>query len=401
MTAHPAFPGGTSPHKPFALAHGTHDSPDLIVTELLATLSAAELAADCLGIIYATEEYSADYARLAEVLAENLPTVQWVGAFADGIIANDHEYAGESAVAVMVLPMPEASWQIFSGTNPLALNAHTALVHADPATPDLGPLLEDLAGRTETGYLFGGLTAISRDEATQIADAIRLSGGLTGVGFDARVRVLSRVTQGCMPLASEHQITECRSQFVLGLDGRPALDVLLEDLGVDKSAGDSRDGDDILRALPAERLRNGLLVGLANASQTTHDKPVGFGDYQVSQLVGIDPENRLIAVSAEPAEGNRLLFCTRDRQAARQDLIRACTELRDQIESESLQILGVHYVSCVARGAALFGASGAEAEILRHNLGDVPLIGFYANGEIARERLYGFTGVLTLFVAPA
>ena len=40
----------------------------------------------------------------------------------------------------------------------------------------------------------------------------------------------------------------------------------------------------------------------------------------------------------------------------------------------------------------------AELEIVRHNLGEIPLVGFAANGEIARDRLYGYTGVLTLFV---
>ena len=30
-------------------------------------------------------------------------------------------------------------------------------------------------------------------------------------------------------------------------------------------------------------------------------------------------------------------------------------------------------------------------------LGDFPLIGFFANGEISRDRLYGHTGILTLF----
>ncbi len=298
----------------------------------------------------------------------------------------------------MVLPMPEGSWEIFSGTSPLSGRAHTALVHADPATPEIESLLEELAGRTSTGYLFGGLTAASSIEASQISRLSRLSGGMSGVGFSDQIQVLSRVTQGCKPLAGEHKITDCRSQFVLELDGKPALDVLLSDLNVDKSAGESRDGDEILRALPADRLRNGLLVGLAGGTQ---DRPVGFGDYQVSQLVGIDPENRLLAVSTQPETGHRLVFCTRDRHAARHDLIRVCTELRDQVESESLRILGAHYVSCVARGEALFGVNGAEVEILRHNLGEIPLIGFYANGEIARERLYGFTGVLTLFVAPA
>jgi small ligand-binding sensory domain FIST len=31
-------------------------------------------------------------------------------------------------------------------------------------------------------------------------------------------------------------------------------------------------------------------------------------------------------------------------------------------------------------------------------LGDVPLVGFYAAGEIARHHLYGYTGVLTAFL---
>jgi small ligand-binding sensory domain FIST len=29
--------------------------------------------------------------------------------------------------------------------------------------------------------------------------------------------------------------------------------------------------------------------------------------------------------------------------------------------------------------------------------GDIPLVGFFCNGEISHNRLYGYTGVLTLF----
>ncbi len=384
--------------KNFALAHSTGDDLNSVAQQLVSQLEGIDLSAGCLGLIYATGQAADTYEALAAALASELPTVQWVGAFADGIIANQFELSGQSAVVAMVLPLSPTNWQIFNGTSPLTSLAHTALVHADPTTQELGPLVEELARRTQTGYLFGGLTAAGDATANQIANNRRLSGGMSGVGFSDDVRVLSRVTQGCAPLAREHEITECRAQFVLGLDGEPALDILLADLGVEKSSINSHNGEELLRALPAERLRNGLLVGLADSTQ---DRRLGFGDYQVSNLVGIDPENRLLAIAAQPANGNRLLFCTRDRAAARNDLIRACTELRDEVESESLRILGVHYVSCVARGKALFGTEGAEAEILRHNLGDVPVMGFFANGEIARERIYGFTGVITLFVEPA
>jgi len=117
----------------------------------------------------------------------------------------------------------------------------------------------------------------------------------------------------------------------------------------------------------------------------------------VRNLVGIDPQQRLVAVAAVPTEGDRAVFCTRDAAAARADLVRICTELRDEVETEGLHVRGALYVSCVARGASLFGAPSVEAGIIRSQLGEVPLTGFYANGEIGRHRLYGYTGVLTLF----
>ena len=36
-------------------------------------------------------------------------------------------------------------------------------------------------------------------------------------------------------------------------------------------------------------------------------------------------------------------------------------------------------------------------KIVQHALGDVPLVGFFAAGEIARHHLFGYTGVLTVF----
>ena len=87
-------------------------------------------------------------------------------------------------------------------------------------------------------------------------------------------------------------ISQCSSQYIQRLDGQPALDVLLEDLGVAAEVRESRDGDEILRALPAERLSNGLMVGLAPASR---DRGIGFVDYTVRNVLGIDPQNRLLA----------------------------------------------------------------------------------------------------------
>jgi len=121
----------------------------------------------------------------------------------------------------------------------------------------------------------------------------------------------------------------------------------------------------------------------------------------VRNLIGIDPHQRLVAMAALPREGDRIVLCTRNAQAAHGDLLRLCTELRDELETEGQQIRGAVYVSCLARGKALFGSTGAETGLIQSQLGEVPLVGFFANGEIAGNQLYGYTGVLTLFTGPA
>jgi small ligand-binding sensory domain FIST len=45
----------------------------------------------------------------------------------------------------------------------------------------------------------------------------------------------------------------------------------------------------------------------------------------------------------------------------------------------------------------VFGDEGVELRAIRDALGEVPLIGFFAGGEISNQVLYGYTGVLILF----
>ena len=63
--------------------------------------------------------------------------------------------------------------------------------------------------------------------------------------------------------------------------------------------------------------------------------------------------------------------------------------------SGSVPRAGLYY-SCIARGRHLFGPGAEEMQAIRKHLGDIPLTGFFANGEISNNRLYAYTGVLTL-----
>ena len=47
--------------------------------------------------------------------------------------------------------------------------------------------------------------------------------------------------------------------------------------------------------------------------------------------MGIDPARQAVAVADGLSPGMRLAFCRRDTEAARRDLIRVCSEIRDEV----------------------------------------------------------------------
>ena len=321
------------------------------------------------------------------------PGVAWVGASGVGICASGVEYFDEPALALMLAELPVEQFHLFSGARPLGRwDAELAQVHADGSTPELQELLSELADETRSGYLFGGL-ASGRQRAVHLADGV-WQGGLSGVAFGPAVQILSRVSQGCQALGPERLVTACEGPLVTELDGRPALDCLMQDLAlpVPTASADFRD------AVP--RFRK-TLIGLRRASQDKGDtrRSDGYGPHVlVRHLVGIDPQRRGVAVAERLELGQRLSFCERNPEAARRDLLRICTELRSEVEDRGASIAGAVYISCAGRGGPHFGAPSAEARWVQHGLGEAPLVGMFAAGEIAHASLYGYTGVLTVFL---
>lgn len=407
----------------FPYAHAAHPQWPMAATLVLAQVRAqmeqpGYCAAPTLALLYITDHYADAAQEILEHLQAELPLVtDWSGTVGVGILANHVEYWDEPAMALMLMELPSDQYRVFSGVAPLGLGfeADTALVHADGHTADVSDLIAEMAQRTHSGYLFGGLSS-SRTENVQFAVGgngnIRghgrasgvFTGGLSGVAFGTGVGLVSRMTQGCMPVAPVHRVSAADHNLVLSLDGEPALDVLLRDLSI--SLEDPHQALEVVRA---------TLVGLSgpsaahdlagDAASATHSAvPVGAGrfgdDVLVRHIVGLDPGRRGVAVATSVVQGARLAFCQRNAQAARVDLIRMCAEVRDEVESggEPLRhIAGAVYVSCTGRGGAHFGGPSAEMQAVRRALGDVPLVGFFAEGEIAHHHLYGYTGVLTVF----
>ncbi|RYX92278.1 MAG: hypothetical protein EOO28_22710 [Comamonadaceae bacterium] len=411
------FPYGHATHPQWRMAAG------LVLAQLRAHMTLPGYAsAPSLGLLYITDHYANDAQDILDHLGAELPEItDWSGTVGVGIASNNVEYFDEPALAVMLCDLPADQYRVFSGVAPLGMvfEAHTALVHADSGTPDVAGLIDEMAGRTDTGYLFGGL-ASSRTATVQFAiggngnikghGAARgvFSGGLSGVAFGEGVNLVSRVTQGCQPVGPVRTVTGVEGNVVTLLDGEPALDVMLRDLDI--SLDKPREALAVVRT---------TLVGLSDAGSDSVGRTGNFGsDVIVRHIIGLDPARRGVAIAENADEGMRLAFCKRDAQAARADLVRVCAEIREELEPEELtmevatalaandaessphparRIAGAVYVSCAGRGGPHFGAPSAELQIVRRSLGDVPLVGFFAGGEIARHHLYGYTGVLTVF----
>lgn len=405
-------------------AHATHPDGHMALALAAAQVEAqrgraGSVSQPTLGWLYLTDHFAAQAHTLLADAQQRWPGVSWVGAVGVGICANGVEYFDEPAVSLMLGDVARDRFRVFSGVRPLGhdrgFDAATAQVHADPSTADLDELIGELADRTSTGYLFGGLASARGDGSgadpphLHIADGV-WHGGVSGVAFDMDVALVSRVTQGCQPIGPVRRVTASDNNVVITLDHEPALDCLLRDLDI--SERQPRE------ALP--RLRQ-TLVGLVDSADDALSRQGQFGtDTRVRHLVGLDPGRRGIAIADTAPVGSQLAFCSRNATAARRDLVRICTEIREELEPEALpletalalqgaaadgapsparRIAGAVYVSCAGRGGRHFGAPSAELAIVRQALGDVPLTGFFAAGEIARHHVYGYTGVLTVFPA--
>jgi small ligand-binding sensory domain FIST len=377
-----------SSHAGFASAFASGDAASL-GARLLAQLTPEAEAT--LGIIYVSEPAADVLPQLVDELAAGTGIAHWTGGVGLGVCAAGEEVYDRPAAAVLTAAVPEDAFRIFTSTgDPAAdLPRHhgnwieatqpiLALVHADPRCPDLLRAAID-AGAASGAFLVGGLVS-HRARATLVArgpqsnDSGTGAGGMAGLMLAPAVGVATALSQGCMPIGPTRRIDEARDNVVMVIDGRPALDVFREDIGPELARNLRRVGGTIFAGLPV------------TGSDT--------GDYLVRNLMAIDPNQGWLVLGAEVSPGDPILFCRRDPESAKQDLTRMVKQLVGRLSGPPKA--GV-YVSCVARGVSLFGEEGVEAEVIREVLGDFPLIGFFANGEISRDRLYGHTGILTLF----
>ena len=369
----------------FRLAHAADGDWRALVEDCIEQLADVPSAAN-LGFVYVTDALDESFEPIAQRLREATGVDDWVGTIGVGVCVGGREYFDRPAIVALVGTVPADDYRLMPtlskpGEAPgndipdWVERRHPLLgvVHGDPRNAYLPAIIDSVCDDTSC-FLVGGLTS-SRGQFGQLAGS-PTEGGLSGVLFADSVTVASGLTQGCSPIGDIHEVTEARDNVLITLDGQPALDVFKADIGEVLARNIERVGGYIHAALPISGTDN--------------------GDYLVRNIMGIDPAKQRMSIGERLHPGDKLMFVRRDGASALADLERMLEDVTHRAGGRPKAAL---YFSCVARGPNLFGDNSEELTAVSEAIGeDVPLVGFYANGEISNNRVYGYTGVLTLFL---
>ena len=360
--------------------------------------TAEELLDDCLkqlgdippeatfGFLYLSDHLNEQADFLLNQLKQITGLTHWVGSLGIALIATNREYYDRPSMVVMIADFNEADFHILpnfvNSTSQLDgellewcsnNDFNVGLIHADPENSEVQNLLHELGEDIPGAFLVGGVTS-SRSRNLQFANDT-LHSGISGVLFSQQVPILSNLSQGCTPIGPRHRVTQSDKNIAFTLDDKPALDVLTDDTGE-------------VIARDWEQAADYIFAGLVNKNADTDD-------YTIRQLIGVDVDDKLIAVADYLQHDQEIIFCRRDGNSALEDMQRMLLQLKSRLKTP---IKGAVYISCLGRGREQFGTNSEEVRLIHTILGDFPLAGFFANGEIHKNMLYGFTGVLTLFI---
>jgi len=357
-----------------------------------AALSAAGLERAEAALVFATAGYGNSLPTMVEAAVAALGTEAVVGATAHGVVCGGREEE-EQGVGVLALGGVEAHALLVPELRRNAATAGAEIVHAvgRPLDErDLVLLLPDAAGADLAGLVAGVRAAVAPAVIVGAGAAKPLAapslqwcgrelaaGALAGLVLrgDAPPRI--GVTQSCRPVSDLMTVTRAEGNWILELDGRPALDVYRE----------------VARGPLAADLRRAAAFVLVALPKDATD-PLRPGGYLVRHAVGFAEARRAFALPEAVVRGGNIAFVLRDASAAREDMKSMLASLGDRPPAFGI------YLDCCARGVSLFGIPGLEAAYLEGALAPRPILGMLGSCEIGpiggTAELLTYTGVLAL-----
>jgi small ligand-binding sensory domain FIST len=354
-------------------------------------------------IAFVSDHHRTGYRDLAPIVEAELGGGLLLGCTARSVIGGGREIEESPALSLTAaslpgveltpfhldieqLPEPGAPHQDWSSACGLGRtsDAHFLLL-ADPFSFDVERLIRGLDAAYPAGKKLGGVASGGRtpgDNALYLRDRVHRA-GLVGVALSGDIELDTIVAQGCRPIGQPMFVTRCRENILQDLDGRPALEVLQE-LYQTLSSADQ------------ELCAGSLFLGIEmKEAQGEYQQ----GDFLIRNLLGSDADDGTLTVGAVLRNLQVVQFHLRDARTSAEDLERRLTSYGSERDAAAAR--GAVLFSCLGRGAHLYGRPNHDSDVLRRHLGDVPLGGFFCNGEIGPVQgttfLHGYTSAFGIF----
>lgn len=365
----------------------------------------AREAADALGarpdlaIAFFSHVHAAEADQLAAQLYDALSPGCLLGCTGESIVAGRREIETEPAIALWLAALPGVSLHPFhlgfertpEGGSVVGWPDALAGAWPEPATmillgePYSFPadwllerLNDDRPGLPVLGGMASGGHAPGENRLIFGRQAPRQ--GAVGVMIHGPVRIRAVVSQGCRPIGRHYVITRAEQNVIHELGGRPPLAVL-EELFASLTPGDQ------------QLARQGLHVGrVINEYQDHFER----GDFLVRNCLGADRETGALAIGDFVRPGQTVQFHVRDAGTADEDLRALVARARSEGAAHAALLF-----TCNGRGSRLFDQPDHDAGLLAELLGELPVAGFFAQGEMGpvggKNFLHGFTASAALF----
>jgi small ligand-binding sensory domain FIST len=356
-----------------------------------------------LAVAFISPHYEESYERVAGLMAETLGAKHVFGCSGGGVIGNGMEVEQRAGISITAAVLPNVDinpfhlqvdrlpdldagpdkWETLIGVT-ADKDPHFVML-ADPYSFPVQDLLVGMdyayPGATKIGGLASG--ASQQGGNALFLDEQVLRTGAIGLALDGNITVDTVVAQGCRPIGSPMRISKSDRNMLLELEGEVPMAVLRN----------------LYQEVPKrdqELLGHSLFLGVV--MDELIDSPVQ-GDFLIRNVVGMDQSTGGLAIGEMLNEGQLVQFHLRDAETSTDDL-QAVLD-RYAVEHRENDIPGALLFSCLGRGQFLFGKPNHDTDLFREKLGDVPLGGFFCNGEIGPVSgttfLHGYTSSFGLF----
>jgi len=345
------------------------------------------------AVLFASAHFFGSAETLVAAVAEETGGVPLIGCVADAVAGGAREVESGPAVSLWLAAdpgpvetfgmefVPTASGGAFGGYR---FGPGFHLMICDPFTFPAGDLLAHLNEHVPGTVVMGGMASggLRMRQSRLFLDDRVLAGGAVGAHLP-RAGARPLVAQGCRPVGDPYTVTRAEGNVILELGGRPPLGRLRELAAA--LAGPERE-------LLAQGPHLGLVIDEYQAEP-------GQGDFLVRGIAGADPGSGAIAVGGEVEMGQTVQFHVRDARSADEDLRRALE--REAADLGGRAAAGALLFTCTGRGTRLFAAPDHDAGLIAKVLGEIPVAGFFCDGELGpvggQNFLHTFTASIALF----